>query len=129
MIRKMLIRMCSLFIGAFTPSCSEQHLPGYIEKLDKLKAKGVDVVAVVAYNDPFVMSAWGKANRVKSNDVVSEYSLKVPENRTLERGLRQGRMTDSYLVDLALHDRSREKLFQQHRLDIHGTNRKIRSYH
>ncbi|MCJ1237560.1 Peroxiredoxin Asp f3 [Varicellaria rhodocarpa] len=56
--------------GAFTPSCSEQHLPGYIEKLDKLKAKGVDVVAVVAYNDPFVMSAWGKANRVKSNDVL-----------------------------------------------------------
>ena len=82
-IRQVLIRMSLLFIGAFTPSCSEQHLPGYIQNLDKLKAKGVDVVAVVAYNDPFVMSAWGKANQVKSNDVVSECSLKVPENRTL----------------------------------------------
>jgi alkyl hydroperoxide reductase 1 len=40
--------------GAFTPGCSAYHLPGYIEKLDVLKGKGVDIVAVLAYNDAFV---------------------------------------------------------------------------
>ncbi|KAK2742971.1 Peroxiredoxin Asp f3 [Onygenales sp. PD_40] len=56
--------------GAFTPGCSARHLPGYIEKLPQLKGKGVDVVAVIAYNDPFVMSAWGKANNIKGDDIL-----------------------------------------------------------
>ncbi|BDD56167.1 Peroxiredoxin Asp f3 [Monascus purpureus] len=56
--------------GAFTPTCSVNHLPGYIEKLPKLKEKGVDVVAVIASNDAFVMSAWGKANSVKGDDIL-----------------------------------------------------------
>jgi alkyl hydroperoxide reductase 1 len=56
--------------GAFTPGCSERHLPGYIAKLDELKAKGVDVVATIAYNDPYVMSAWSKANGVKNDDIL-----------------------------------------------------------
>ena len=56
--------------GAFTPGCSARHLPGYIENLSAIKAKGVDVVAVIAYNDAFVMSAWGKANGIKG-DIVS----------------------------------------------------------
>lgn len=55
--------------GAFTPTCSERHLPGYIQRLSDLKAKGVDIVAVVASNDPFVMSAWGKANGIKDEIV------------------------------------------------------------
>ena len=55
--------------GAITPSCSVRHLPGYIERLSDLKAKGVDIVAVVASNDPFVMSAWGKANGIKDEIV------------------------------------------------------------
>ncbi len=59
------------FAGAFTPSCSASHLPGYIQKLSEIKSKGVDIVAVIAYNDPYVMSAWGKANGVKENDIVS----------------------------------------------------------
>jgi alkyl hydroperoxide reductase 1 len=59
------------FSGAFTPSCSASHLPGYIQKLSEIKSKGVDIVAVIAYNDPYVMSAWGKANGVKENDIVS----------------------------------------------------------
>jgi peroxiredoxin len=46
--------------GAFTPTCSAKHLPGYIENADKLKAKGVDTVACLAVNDVFVMGAWGK---------------------------------------------------------------------
>lgn len=46
--------------GAFTPGCSKTHLPGYVEQADAIKAKGVDVIACVAINDPFVMEAWGK---------------------------------------------------------------------
>jgi len=48
--------------GAFTPGCSKTHLPGYVSDFDKIKSKGVDVVACIAVNDPFVMDAWGKAN-------------------------------------------------------------------
>ncbi|KAL1968445.1 hypothetical protein VTN77DRAFT_1974 [Rasamsonia byssochlamydoides] len=56
--------------GAFTPTCSVSHLPGYIQNLPKLKEKGVDIVAVLAFNDPFVMSAWGKANNIKDNSIL-----------------------------------------------------------
>ena len=56
--------------GAFTPGCSANHLPPYIQKLDQLKSKGVDTVAVIASNDAWVMSAWGKVNGVKGDDIV-----------------------------------------------------------
>ena len=48
--------------GAFTPTCSMNHLPGYLELNDELRSKGVDTIAVVAVNDVFVMNAWSKAN-------------------------------------------------------------------
>jgi peroxiredoxin len=48
--------------GAFTPTCSNNHLPGFLAKLDEIKAKGVDHVAVTAVNDVFVMNAWAKAS-------------------------------------------------------------------
>ncbi len=47
--------------GAFTPTCHNNHLPGYIEQGDAIRAKGVDEIAVIAVNDHFVMSAWEKA--------------------------------------------------------------------
>jgi peroxiredoxin len=46
--------------GAFTPTCSAKHLPGFIEKADELKAKGVDEIVCTAVNDAFVMGAWAK---------------------------------------------------------------------
>ncbi|WP_026353751.1 peroxiredoxin [Woodsholea maritima] len=47
--------------GAFTPTCSARHLPGFVEKADAIKAKGVDTIACVSVNDVFVMNAWGKS--------------------------------------------------------------------
>ena len=47
--------------GAFTPTCSKQHLPGYVKQADELKAKGVAAIACLAVNDVFVMDAWAKS--------------------------------------------------------------------
>jgi peroxiredoxin len=53
--------------GAFTPTCSAKHLPGFVEKAGAIKAKGVDTIACIAVNDAFVMGAWGKAQNVGDN--------------------------------------------------------------
>ncbi|MEL7186155.1 MAG: peroxiredoxin [Pseudomonadota bacterium] len=53
--------------GAFTPTCSAQHLPGFVQQAADLKGKGVDTIACMAVNDVFVMDAWGKDQGVGDN--------------------------------------------------------------
>jgi peroxiredoxin len=56
--------------GAFTPTCSAKHLPGFVQQAQALKARGVDTVACVAVNDAFVMAAWGRDQGVTDEVVM-----------------------------------------------------------
>src|SRR3954447_23973408 len=68
--------------GAYTPTCSAKHLPGFVEQADAIRAKGVDRIVCLAVNDPFVMRAWGKENGV------GDKVLLLPDgNGTLTRAL------------------------------------------
>jgi len=74
--------------GAFTPTCSLKHLPGYIEHYDALKAKGVDEVWCVSVNDHFVMAAWGREQQAAGKvrmmaDGSAEYVRKLGLDRDL----------------------------------------------
>ena len=51
--------------GAFTPACSQRHLPGYVDRAADIKAKGIDEIACVAVNDAFVMGAWGRDQKAE----------------------------------------------------------------
>jgi peroxiredoxin len=51
--------------GAFTPACSQRHLPGFVERSADIKAKGIDEIACVAVNDAFVMGAWGRDQKTE----------------------------------------------------------------
>jgi len=68
--------------GAFTPTCHMNHLPSYLQKYDEFVAKGVDVVAVLAANDPFVMSGWARVEGLKDKilsltDTYAEWSKQL----------------------------------------------------
>ncbi|KAK7459657.1 peroxiredoxin type-2 [Stygiomarasmius scandens] len=68
--------------GAFTPTCHVNHLPPYLQNHSKFSTKGVDVIAVLAANDPFVMSGWGRVEGVKDeilclSDPEAEWSSKI----------------------------------------------------
>jgi len=56
--------------GAFTRTCSQRHLPGYVTHAAEIKAKGVDTIACIAVNDPFVMGAWGKEHQADDKIVM-----------------------------------------------------------
>jgi peroxiredoxin len=57
--------------GAFTPTCSARHLPGFVEQAGEIKAKGVDRIVCMSVNDVFVMDAWGKAGQVNGDLVMA----------------------------------------------------------
>ena len=67
--------------GAFTPTCSERHLPGFIEHFDAFRSRGIDVYCV-SVNDPFVMQAWGK-----SQDVPDGLQMLADGNADLAKAL------------------------------------------
>ena len=58
--------------GAFTPTCSAKHLPGFVDKADELKSKGIDEIACTAVNDPFVMDAWQKSSDAKNVTMLAD---------------------------------------------------------
>lgn len=58
--------------GAFTPTCSARHLPGFVEKAEELKAKGVDEIACTAVNDAFVLGAWSKSANADNVTMLSD---------------------------------------------------------
>jgi len=58
--------------GAFTPTCSARHLPGFVEKKEELAAKGIDQVACISVNDAFVMDAWGKSANAEGITMIAD---------------------------------------------------------
>ena len=99
--------------GAFTPTCSQRHLPGYVDKAAALKAKGVDTIACVSVNDAFVMGAWGKDQNTEGKVVMLadgsgdftravELELDATRNGLGKRSQRYSMLVDNGVVK-ALH--------------------------
>ncbi|NQW69096.1 MAG: peroxiredoxin [Betaproteobacteria bacterium] len=88
--------------GAFTPTCSAKHVPGYVEHFDAIKAKGVDEIWCISVNDPFVMGAWGREQKVDKKirmmgDGSGEFTKKMGlELDLMARGL--GVRSDRYAM-------------------------------
>ena len=91
--------------GAFTPTCSAKHVPGYLTNLDQLKAKGVDEVWCFSVNDPFVMGAWARDQKAGGKirfmaDGSADYTKKLGlENDLGARGLGMRCQRFSMIVD------------------------------
>ncbi|HEV8247596.1 MAG TPA: peroxiredoxin [Polyangiaceae bacterium] len=83
--------------GAFTPTCSAKHLPGYLSRYDELRAKGVDLIACLSVNDAWVMQAWADAHQVGDKIVMladgsGEFTKALGiERETKDMGLRARR--------------------------------------
>ncbi|KAF9042947.1 peroxiredoxin [Panaeolus papilionaceus] len=92
--------------GAFTPTCHINHLPPYIQKYDEFKAKGVDVIAVVAANDPFVMSGWARVEGLKDKILaLSDTDAKWSKGLGLDKDLSSfGLGTRTWRYALVLND-------------------------
>lgn len=91
--------------GAFTPTCSAKHLPGFVEKSQEIKAKGVNTIACIAVNDAFVMDAWGKSqNTAGKVEMLADGSSKFTDALGLgmdltDRGLGKRSRRYSMIVD------------------------------
>ena len=87
--------------GAFTPTCSTKHLPGFINSMNEIKKKGIKKVICISVNDPFVMDAWGKSHSVQGKvemlgDVGGEFTKSIGAEldlRTRGLGSRSARYT------------------------------------
>ena len=87
--------------GAFTPTCSAKHLPGFIKAAEKLKTKKIETVICISVNDPFVMDAWGKAHNVKNEilmvgDSKADFTKSIGAELDLNKrglGMRSSRYT------------------------------------
>ena len=102
--------------GAFTPTCSDYHLPSFVLRAEDLQAKGVDKIACVSVNDAFVMKAWGEANEVGEKvTLVADGSALFTKALGLEvdltgggLGIRSKRyaaiLDDGVVTDLAVED-------------------------
>ena len=73
--------------GAFTPTCSAAHLPGFVANADRIRAKGVDDVVCLSVNDAFVMDAWGKAQNAEAIHMVADGSGEFAKAAGLELDL------------------------------------------
>jgi len=79
--------------GAFTPTCSDEHLPGFIVNADALKAAGVDEMVCLAVNDPFVMRAWAQAHDVDADiTFLSDGNGDWTQALGMQRDMRKGAM-------------------------------------
>ena len=77
--------------GAFTPTCSAKHLPGYIRLYDQMKAKGVSSIGCMAVNDPHVMKAWGDVSGVDGKiDMLSDSDCSI--SKSLGRDMNFGKV-------------------------------------
>ncbi len=90
--------------GAFTPTCSEAHLPSFVANYDKIAAKGVDRVVCISVNDPFVMGAWGKSQNAENILMAADGSATWTkalglELDLIERGLGVRSQRFSMIVD------------------------------
>jgi len=82
--------------GAFTGTCQGDHIPSFIRNIEALKAKGVDQVIVIAFNDAFVMSAWGKANYTEDDFIVFASDGGTAFSKSI--GWTQGERTARYAI-------------------------------
>ena len=87
--------------GAFTPTCSAKHLPGFVKATDKLREKNIKKVICISVNDPFVMDAWGKTHQVQNKilmvaDYKANFSKEIGAELDLNKrglGIRSSRYT------------------------------------
>ncbi len=97
--------------GAFTPTCSNAHLPGYVVKADELKAKGVDSIICLSVNDAFVMDAWGKDKNAEQLMMVADGNGEFTKALGLEMdGSGFGLGTRSQRYAMIVDDRTVSKL-------------------